>query len=53
MAPGEILKSGEMPPEDEGQPPENERQAVASWIESGLRDYVAKASQEATARTAR
>ena len=49
----DVLAAGEMPPEDEPQPPETERQAMATWIETGLRDYVAKASQEAAATTAR
>ena len=41
----DVLSHGEMPPEDEPQPAAAERAAVAKWIESGLRDYVAKASQ--------
>ncbi len=36
----EALKSGEMPPEDEPQPKAEDRLAVASWIESGLRRYI-------------
>ncbi|MDC0322468.1 DUF1592 domain-containing protein [Verrucomicrobiales bacterium] len=49
----EMLESGEMPPEDEKQPSDAERKAVATWIEAGLRDYVAKASEKASAPTAR
>jgi mono/diheme cytochrome c family protein len=49
----EMLESGEMPPEDEAQPNENERQAVAQWIESGLREYVNKASEVAREPTTR
>jgi len=40
----EMLKSGEMPPIDEPQPTKAEVQAVKNWIESGMRDYVLKAS---------
>ncbi|MFT5468262.1 MAG: hypothetical protein ACI8UO_003371 [Verrucomicrobiales bacterium] len=49
----EMLESGEMPPEDEAQPDEADRKAVANWIEAGLREYVETASQEAVAPTAR
>lgn len=49
----EMLESGEMPPEDEAQPIEVERQAIAEWIEVGLRDYIEKASQTAIVPTAR
>lgn len=49
----DVLTHGEMPPEDEPQPKEDERQAVAKWIESGLRDYVEHASKEAPKATAR
>lgn len=41
----DVLSHGEMPPDDEPQPSDAEREAVAKWIESGLRDYVAKASR--------
>ena len=40
----EMLESGEMPPIDEPQPTKAETQAVKHWIESGMRDYVQKAS---------
>lgn len=33
----EMLESGEMPPEDEPQPPAAQRAAVVKWIEAGLR----------------
>ncbi len=49
----DALESGEMPPEDEPQPGEAERQAVADWINSGLRSYVQTASKQAPATTAR
>lgn len=39
-----MLESGEMPPLDEQQPTTAEAQAVKNWIESGMRDYVQKAS---------
>ena len=42
----EVLADGEMPPEDEPQPKEDARQAVAKWIEDGLRSYVEKAAQD-------
>lgn len=45
----DVLESGEMPPEEEKQPSKAERQAVANWIEAGLRDYVKQASKVATA----
>lgn len=49
----DVLEFGEMPPEGEPQPSDAQRQAVATWIESGLRDYVAKASQVAAEPTTR
>ncbi|MEX0866407.1 MAG: DUF1592 domain-containing protein [Pirellulales bacterium] len=49
----EMLASGEMPPEDEPQPSDADRKAVASWIEAGLRDYVQQASRQAAAPTTR
>lgn len=49
----DLLESGEMPPEDEPQPPAAERAAVADWIKQGLRDQLARASQEVAAPTAR
>jgi hypothetical protein len=49
----DMLHTGEMPPEDEAQPKQSDREAVAKWIEAGLRQYVAKARKEATAPTTR
>ena len=49
----EMLESGEMPPEDEDQPNETDRMLIADWIESGLRDYVKKASKAAVPTTTR
>jgi hypothetical protein len=49
----EMLESGEMPPEDEAQPNQTDRSAIADWIESGLRDYVRKASEAEVATTTR
>ena len=42
-----VLSHGEMPPENEPQPKAAEREQIAKWIESGLRDYVTHASKEA------
>jgi hypothetical protein len=42
----DMLEFGEMPPIKEPQPKKAETQAVIDWIESGMRDYVKKASQE-------
>ncbi len=47
------LASGEMPPEDESQPPYNERKAVVRWIEATLRDGIDKDKQRAPAPSAR
>lgn len=49
----DVLQSGEMPPEDEPQPNETDRQVVANWIDAGLRSYVKKASSEVPATTLR
>ena len=49
----EMMESGEMPPEDEPRPDPEETAAVAAWIESGLRDYVEKASRVAASTTTR
>lgn len=49
----EMLKLGEMPPEDEPQPDDATRKAVANWIESGLRENVRRTSQDAALPTAR
>ncbi|MFZ9937599.1 MAG: DUF1592 domain-containing protein, partial [Luteolibacter sp.] len=40
----DVLKHGEMPPEEEKQPSNAEREAVKAWIDQGMRDHVAKAS---------
>jgi len=40
----DVLKHGEMPPDDEKQPTDAEREAVKQWIDQGLRDHVARAS---------
>ena len=48
-----VLKSGEMPPEDEKQPDEAKRTAVRRWIELGLHGNPAKANPNATTPTAR
>ena len=40
----DVLEHGEMPPEDETQPSDEEREAITAWIEGGLRDYVTKAA---------
>jgi len=49
----DALKSGAMPPEDEPQPDRNERQAVADWINRGLRTHIEKSVREAPVTTAR
>ena len=49
----DVLTAGEMPPEDEAQPSEAARNAVAAWIKHGLKDYVTQAQNEAPAPTAR
>jgi hypothetical protein len=49
----EMLESGEMPPEDEAQPNQTDRSAIAHWIDRGLRDYVKKASNVSAATTTR
>jgi hypothetical protein len=49
----DMLSSGEMPPEDEPQPLDADREAVAAWIDAGLRAYVQMANREAPATTAR
>lgn len=43
----DMLEFGEMPPAKEPQPKAAETQAVIAWIESGMRGYVKKASQQA------
>ena len=49
----EMLESGEMPPEEEEQPSETKRMLIADWINSGLHDYVKKASEVEVATTTR
>lgn len=49
----EVLDDGEMPPEDEKQPSAVERAAVQAWIDQGMRDHVAKASNAKPAPLAR
>ncbi|MDA0283025.1 MAG: DUF1592 domain-containing protein [Planctomycetota bacterium] len=49
----DMLEFGEMPPEGEPQPDKAERQAIVRWIESGLRDYVERASEVETVPTVR
>lgn len=49
----DAIESGAMPPEDEPQPDQSERQAVVDWINRGIRGYVEAASKEAPAVTAR
>ena len=49
----EMLESGEMPPEDEAQPNQTDRMAIADWINRGLHDYVKKASTVSVATTTR
>jgi hypothetical protein len=43
----DMLEFGEMPPAKEPQPKAAETKAAMDWIESGMRDYIKKASQEA------
>lgn len=49
----EMLESGEMPPEDEPQPSAVEREAIVTWIESGLRVYVTNGNRAVATPTAR
>ena len=49
----EMLKSGEMPPDDEPQPSDADRKAIAEWIDAGLRVSMEKADQVAVAPTTR
>lgn len=49
----EVLEYGEMPPEDEKQPSDAEREAVKAWIDQGMRDQVAKAGEAKAAPLAR
>lgn len=49
----DVLEFEEMPPEEEKQPSSADREAVAKWIDQGLRDYVKKASSAAPHTTRR
>ena len=49
----DVLDFEEMPPEDEKQPTAAEREAVKAWIDQGMRDHVAKASDVESAPLAR
>ena len=50
----DALEQEDMPPgEEENQPSASDRSATVKWIESGLRDYVKKASRVAVATTTR
>ena len=49
----EVLKSGEMPPEDEKQPTKAESGSVTKWIDDGLRAYVKSASKKSSEPTTR
>lgn len=49
----DMLKSGEMPPEDEPQPTAAEREAIVKWIDAGLRNQTAKVDDKKTEPTAR
>jgi len=49
----DMLESGKMPPEDEDQPSDVDRQAIARWIDTGLREYVKTAMKVASTPTAR
>lgn len=49
----DALRDGEMPPEEEEQPKESERLAVAQWIDQGIREYVKNESAKETEPTTR
>ncbi len=49
----DVLKSGEMPPEDEKQPDSANRGAIADWIENGLHTYVATSKPATSEPTTR
>ena len=49
----DVLDWEEMPPEEEKQPTDAEREKVKKWIDAGLRAYVEKASSEVPHTTAR
>ena len=49
----DMLKSGEMPPEDETQPTPAARAAIVKWIDDGLREQSKRVSEVAIAPTVR
>ncbi|MEM7231400.1 MAG: DUF1592 domain-containing protein [Planctomycetota bacterium] len=49
----DVLRGGDMPPEDERQPSADERHSLVEWIDEGLRAQVAKAKKDDTPPTAR
>ncbi|MGK0153149.1 MAG: mono/diheme cytochrome c family protein [Neolewinella sp.] len=49
----DVLRSGEMPPEDEDQPPIVDRARVVTWIDSGLRAAVASRGEAIVPTTRR
>ena len=49
----DMLKDGEMPPEDEVQPQEEKREAIVKWIDNGLRQYIKTANQSSPEPTTR
>ena len=49
----DMLKHSEMPPEDEKQPNDKQRQVVADWINRGIHAYVNKATSTITEPTTR
>tara|TARA_R110002072_G_scaffold273253_2_gene434040 strand:+ start:36750 stop:39353 length:2604 start_codon:yes stop_codon:yes gene_type:complete len=49
----DVLRSGEMPPEEEPQPPAADRARVAQWIDSGLRATIANGDKAAAPTTRR
>jgi hypothetical protein len=49
----DMLKSGEMPPDDEPQPSDADRKVVVDWIDAGLRVSLAKEKQVEEEPTAR
>ena len=49
----DVLEYEEMPPEEEKQPSDAEREAVKQWIDRGMRDHVAQASNAKSTPLAR
>ena len=49
----EVLKLGEMPPEDEDQPADADREAVIEWIEGGIQKFASSHDLESTVPTTR